>query len=91
MPFFTGWPGGPDTAFTMDAIFDTTSSVVQLIAHAAPNAGLIGNIVQSVPFLGQIDATTKLQPFSNPGPPPPGAYIQPRIAGGIARGLKELA
>ena len=79
-----GFIGGLNTGFTMDAIFDTTSNVVQLVAHAVPDDGFLSSTLKTTPFLGQIDATTPLAPFSNPGVLTGGAvWTQPSISGGI--------
>lgn len=78
-----GFIGGANTSFTFDAIFDTTSNVVQLVAHAGQNAGTLASTIQTTPFLGQIDSTNPLISFSNPGVIPSGVWIQPSVAGGI--------
>lgn len=75
--------GGTYAGFTFDAIFDTTSSVVQVIAHATPDTLHIADAVQTTPFLGQIDATTPLAPFTSPGTSGGESYTQPSVAGGI--------
>jgi hypothetical protein len=80
----TTFLGGADTGFTMDAIFDTTSNVVQLVAHAAPDDGFLSTPISTVPFIGQIDGSSPLIQFSNPGPLAGGAvWTQPDISGGI--------
>ena len=79
-----GFLGGPATGFTMDAIFDTTSKVVQIIVHSVPDTGFLSTPISSVPLLGQIDASTALTQFSNPGTLTSGAvWTQPNISGGI--------
>ncbi len=78
-----GFIGGADTSFTMDAIFDTTSGVVQLVVHAGQNASSIASTIQSTPFLGPINGTSPLYSFTNPGVIPSGVWVQPSIAGGI--------
>ncbi len=78
-----GFVGGSQVGFTMDAIFDTTSDVVQLIVHAAQDTLNLPNAVRTVPFLGQIDATTPLAPFTAPASLGGGTYTAPAIAGGI--------
>ena len=75
---------GPDVGWTIDALFDTTSSVVQLIAHATPDQRYAANVNKTVPVLGDVTATTRLAVFSDPGAYGGGAWIQPDIAGGIA-------
>lgn len=74
--------GGPDVGWTLDAIYDTTSNVVQLVAHAVPDLGPISSTTQTTPFIGQIDVGSQLTQFSNPGPTS-GTYNTPKIAGGI--------
>lgn len=76
--------GGPTTGFTFDAIFDTTSQVVQLIAHSAPDNGFLPTTVRAIPVIGQIDATNPLIPFGNPGALSGGAvWTQPNVTGGV--------
>lgn len=74
--------GGPNTALTLDAIFDTTSSVVQLVAHVTQNNGFIANATKTTPFIGQIDGAAPLAEFST-GSPPTGVWTKPAYAGGI--------
>lgn len=80
-----GFTGGISVGFTMDAIFDTTSNVVQLVAHSVPDVRQLATAIQTVPFIGQIDATSKLVPFGPPVIPEGdgGIWIQPKISGGI--------
>lgn len=73
---------GNNIGFTMDAIFDTTSSVVQLVVHFVPDMGEIATATTIVPVIGQIDATTPLAPFTDPSPSD-GTWTQPAISGGI--------
>lgn len=77
-----GFPGGSDIGFTMDAIFDTTSSVVSIIVHAVPDVGQLATAIQTTPFIGDITVATPLQAFSNPAAPD-GVWTQPSVAGGI--------
>lgn len=74
--------GGPDVGWTLDAIFDTTSSVVQLIAHAVPNLEFVASSSKTTPFLGDITSATPLGLFTNPSATD-GTYTQPSVAGGI--------
>lgn len=76
--------GGIDVGWTLDALFDAaaTSNVVTLVAHAASDLAAVASSTKTVPFLGQIDSTTPLVPFSNPTPPD-GNYVLPELAGGI--------
>lgn len=78
-----GFSGGIQVGFTMDAIFDNTTAVVQLIVHAAQDMLNLPNAAQTVPFLGQIDATTPLEAFTVPVDIGGGTYTAPAIAGGI--------
>ncbi len=75
---------GPDVGWTLDAVFDTTSDAVQLIAHAVPDLTAVGSDQQTTPFLGLIDSAALLGPFTNPGDTSAGnVYTQPDLAGGI--------
>lgn len=77
--------GGANVSLTFDSIFDTTSGVVQLVAHAGQNSGFLASTLQSAPFIGQIDATTPLVQFGNPGILPlGGVWTQPSISGGVS-------
>lgn len=78
-----GFIGGIQVGFTMDAIFDTTSGVVQLIVHAAQDMLNLPDAAQTVPFLGQIDSTIPLVAFSAPANLEGGSYTAPAVAGGI--------
>jgi hypothetical protein len=73
---------GINIGFTMDAIFDTTSNVTQLIVHFVPDMGQIATIITTLPVIGQIDAATPLTPFSDPGAGG-GSWTAPAISGGI--------
>lgn len=77
-----GFPAGVDIGWTIDAIFDTTSNVVQLIALAVPNQEFLASQQKNTPYIGQIDIATPLAPFSNPNPPS-GTWVQPTLAGGV--------
>lgn len=74
---------GPAVGWTMDAIFDTSSGVVQLVAHAIADTVFLQNNVPQPPMIGQIDATTRMSAFANPAPAPPAAYSPPLYSGGI--------
>lgn len=79
-----GFLAGSQVGFTLDAIFDTTSDVVQLVGHSAPNSGFLPSQISTVPFLGQINSTAPLLAFSDPGlSPGNGVWTQPKISGGI--------
>lgn len=74
--------GGPEVGFTMDAIFDTTSNMVQLVAHWSPDIVNLADATQAIPAIGQIDGSAALLPFSDPSPTT-GTWTQPSISGGI--------
>ena len=76
------FPAGISIGWTIDAIFDTTSNVVQLVALAVPNQEFLASQQKNTPYIGQIDLGTPLAPFSNPMPPS-GTWVQPTLAGGI--------
>lgn len=80
-----GFLGGPQTGITFDSIFDTTSEIVQLVAHAAPNSGFLSSPIKTTPYIGQIDSPTILAEFGDPGvgPTAGGTWTQPRVSGGI--------
>lgn len=75
--------GGSEVSFTMDALFDTTSQVVQLIVHNGQNSAFVSSPASTVPFLGQINSPAPLTQFSNPGVISSGVWTQPNISGGI--------
>lgn len=77
--------GGPETGITFDSIFDTTSAVVQIVAHAAPNSGFLSSPIKTVPYIGQIDSPAPLAEFSDPGVTltAGGTWTQPRVSGGV--------
>lgn len=77
-----GFTPGTNVGWTLDAIFDTTSAVVQLVAHSVPDVGFSASTVQTVPFIGIINDPTPLVQFSDPTPSS-GTWVQPNIAGGI--------
>lgn len=79
----TTFIGGSTIGFTMDAIFDTTSSVVQIVIHSVPDTSDPSSSTKTTPFIGQIDAPGILLPFSDPSAPMPGIWTIPTIAGGI--------
>lgn len=77
-----GFAAGNNIGFTMDAIFDTTSSVVQLIVHSVPDVGQLATDVKTSPFIGDITSAAPLVVFTNPGAPD-GTWAEPTISGGI--------
>ena len=74
---------GQATDWTLDAMFDTTTSQVKLIAHASSNAGSIAASAQTTPLLGQLTASSALALFSDPGSYGGGTWTLPSVAGGI--------
>ena len=73
---------GINVGWTLDAVFDTTSNIVQLCAHAVSDLSVLSSDARLPIFLGQIDAQTPLVTPSNPNPPT-GVWAQPLLAGGI--------
>jgi hypothetical protein len=79
-----GFTSGANIGFTMDAIFDTTSSAVQIVVHAVPDTSQLATAIPTVPFLGIIDASAPLLQFSDPGTlAGGGVWTQPNYTGGI--------
>lgn len=78
--FFTP---GPNVGWTMDAVFDTASGLVQLVAHAVADTINLQNNVPTQPMIGPMTGTTALGAFTNPSPPSPGTWTQPIFTGGI--------
>lgn len=76
------WAAGGLSTFTMDAIFDTTSNVVQLVVHCSVDGGNVGSSLKTTPFIGQIDSASALTEFSNPNPAS-GLYTKPSVSGGV--------
>jgi hypothetical protein len=79
----TSFAGGIDVGWTFDAIFDGTSNVVQLLAHAVPDVEATASDAQRLPFIGQINSTGRLSAFSAPADLFGGNYTPPSVAGGI--------
>ena len=75
--------GGTNTGWTIDAIYDTTSAVVQLVSHAVPDVGSVSSSLKTTPYIGQIDSTTPLVSMGNPGTIPSGTWTQVSVAGGV--------
>lgn len=78
------YPSGPDAGWTLDAIFDTTSSVTQLVAHSTPNIGITATATKTIPYIGDITTTDKLVPLNYTGSDTEATYDTPEISGGIA-------
>lgn len=74
---------GPNASWTIDALFDTTTGLVQLVAHSNPNINVTAGTTKSVPFIGIINETVPLTPLTNPLPGDGGQYDKPLIAGGV--------
>jgi len=74
---------GPNVGWSFDALFDTTSTVVQLIAHSVPDANYVASVTQTIPYLGQVTSTAVLTQFSNPGVSTPATWTQPNFAGAV--------
>lgn len=79
----TTFTGGVDVGWTFDAIFDGTSSVVQLLAHSVPDVDSLSSTTQTLPFIGQINSIGRLSAFTAPADLFGGFYTPPKIAGGI--------
>lgn len=75
--------GGIEPGWTIDALFDTTSEAIQLLAHSTPNVGVIADNVRTPPFVGLIDAVTPLAQLGNPDSTFGGNYTQPQFSGGL--------
>ncbi len=73
---------GANIGFTFDALYDTTSAAVLIVAHFVPDMGELATDTKTVPVLGIIDDATPLAPFSDPAPSD-GTYTQPSISGGV--------
>lgn len=78
-----GFDGGPTVGWTLDAVFDTVSGQVQLIGHAIADVAFLANATQLTPFIGQIDSTSMLVPFSVPDNTFGGEWTLPQVSGGI--------
>jgi hypothetical protein len=75
---------GVNVGWTFDAIFDTTSKVVQLVAHSIPDNTSLASSIQTVPYIGQIDGSNPLIQFGNPGTlSAGGVWTQPNVSGGV--------
>jgi hypothetical protein len=75
--------GGLNVGWTLDALFDTTSTAVTLVAHSQPNINLAAGTAKTPIFSGLIDATTPLVTLPNPSSTFGGTYKAPSVAGGI--------
>lgn len=73
---------GPDAGWTLDALFDTTSTTTQLIAHPTPDIANPATDAKTIPFIGDITATAPLVPLTNPLISD-GTYTTPLVSGGI--------
>lgn len=73
---------GPNAGWTLDSLFDTTSSDVVLLAHSVPNINLVAQNTKTIPFIGILTDAAKLTPLTNPLEVD-GAYTSPKVSGGI--------
>lgn len=78
-----GFPAGPNAGWTIDALFDTTSSAVQIVAHSVPDISTVANVAQSIPYIGILTNDDRLKPLANPDVSDQGSYTTPKVAGGI--------
>lgn len=78
----SNFTAGNNIGFTFDAIFDTTSSAVQIVAHFVPDMGELATDTTTVPVIGIIDDPTPLAEFSDPTPSS-GVWNQPALSGGV--------
>jgi hypothetical protein len=75
--------GGLTPGWTLDALFDTTSDDVRLIAHSTQDLNSRADAQRSLPFLGKITDATPLVSFAPPVNDYGGTYDPPLLAGGI--------
>lgn len=79
--------GGISPGWTIDALFDTVSNGIQVIAHSNPNVSIAADNYQTPPFSGAIDETTPLiripGPSTNEGGNYPTSTGGPLFSGGI--------
>jgi len=74
---------GPESGWTLDAMFDSTSKVTQIIAHSSPDISLNASDVGTIPFIGDVTKSDKLKPIHY-SYQDDGSYYLPKISGGIA-------
>lgn len=77
-----GFFAGPDAGWTLDSLFDTTSSAVVLVAHSVPDISVVANPTATIPYTGILTDATRLTPLTNPLPTD-GQYDAPKVSGGI--------
>lgn len=75
--------GGLNVGWTLDALFDGTSTAVTLIAHSQPNIDLVAGTQKTPIFSGIITDTTPLTLLPGPSTTNGGSYASPSVAGGI--------
>lgn len=75
--------GGTAPGWSLDALFDTTSSAVTLLAHSVQNIDIIANTVPSPIFSGIIDDTAPLSVLPPPLDYAGGIYTPPDVTGGV--------
>ena len=81
----SGFPGGPNVGWTMDAIFDTVGSAVQLVCHATADQQDLSNPDKEPIWIGSITQPTQLGGLVQPTVPQMllGSYTTPNVAGGV--------
>ena len=79
----SGFVPSASNDWTLDAIYDTNTGLIQLLAHCTLNAASISNVIQTTPYIGNLIAGTALVAFSDPGSYAGGAWTKPSVAGGI--------
>lgn len=72
----SGFVADPNNLWQFDAMFDSGSSSMRILAHAAPNAAAIDQETQTNIFLGDLNATAALTNIS-------GSNSVPTISGGL--------
>lgn len=77
-----GFVPSPSNGWTIDAIFDTTSQAVQLVAHYVQDVGYLSIPTAVVPLIGILTDSAALVPFSDPTASS-GTWVQPKISGGV--------
>ena len=78
----TIFASGPDAGWTIDALFDTTSAAVQVVAHSVPDISLTSSDAPTIPYIGDITSADRLKPLTNPLSYD-GDYDTPKISGGV--------
>jgi hypothetical protein len=76
------FPSGPDAGWSLDALFDSTSDVTQIVAHSSPEISVTASDDKTIPYIGDITSTDRLIPLANPFKDD-GYYYNPKVSGGI--------